>query len=234
MNINFKGLFLLAIGLMPLSVPVIAQNTQDQVAPLAPSVLREIRNAPFSQVFALENVNGDRAYAVKDRDFRGSNSDFSVITLWGDIPEQNILQLIVRYCLPNLTLGREQAYLSELMIIDGDKVLLTLNQEIARTRANPRQLSTSEFVPTFFNDPFSDPFLNPFYFQHSSFPASVAPVQCSFGGNRFDLTEFTDLISQFPEKTLTLRLIFSNGVVENWRLGRRTVQQIKQLPSLSR
>ncbi|TVQ43938.1 MAG: hypothetical protein EA365_11410 [Gloeocapsa sp. DLM2.Bin57] len=231
---NFQQLCLLAFSLIPITIPVLAQNTQDQVAPLDPFVLTEIRDAPFSEIFTIEDINGDRAYLIKDRDFLPSNNNFSVITLWGDIPEQNILQVIVRYCLPNLTLGTEEAYLSELIILDGDEVLLTLNHEIARTLANPRRISPSQRIPTFLNNPFDDPFFNPFYLEQSSTPATIpSPVECSFGGNRFDLTEFKDVIAQLPEQTLTLRLVFSNGVVENWRLGRKTVQQLPKLPSIS-
>lgn len=233
---QIKQLCLLAItiGAIFNIVPTQAQNTQDQVAPLDPTVLSEIRKAPFSELFSLESVNGDRAYAVKDRDFRSDNKEMSVTTLWGDIPEQNVLQLIVRYCIPNLTLANEQAYLAELIVADGDQVLFSLNQDIARTQANPRQVSTPQHVPTYFNNPFYDPYFNPFYFDHSYSPAStISALECSFGGNRFDLTQVKDAIAQLPDRTLDLRLVFSNGVVENWRLGKKTIQQIKQLPSIS-
>lgn len=233
LSLYLKLLAAVSIASLPFNVPLKAQNTQDQVAPLSPSVLAEIREAPYSEIFTLEDIDGSLAYAVKDRDYEPGNQDISIITLWGDIPEENVLQLIVRYCLNNRDLSTEEAHLAEFIVADGDQVLFKLDHEIAGTVATRRELSAPQFVPRYYSDPFYDPYWNPFYFQYSYSSASyIPPVECSFGGSRFDLTEVSEAIAQLPEKTLDIRLVFSNGIVENWRLGKKTIQQLKQLPSI--
>ncbi|ELR98280.1 hypothetical protein [Gloeocapsa sp. PCC 73106] len=223
----------IAFSTLAKSLPVYPQNTQEQVAPIAPSVLAEIRKAPFSQLFTVEDFDGDRAYVIKDRDFKGSNSDFNVITLWGDVPDRDIFQVIIRYCLNNRDLAGEQASLTQLIIADGEEILLDLTNPVAATRANFRQLSSSQVFVRSRNDPFGDPFMNPFQFHGTTTMATyVPPVECSFGGSRFDLSEVREAIANLPDKTLDLRLFFSNGVVETWRLGRGTVQQLQQLPTI--
>jgi len=226
----FKILVILGI----IATPVQAQDTREEVAPLDPNVLAEIRKAPFSELFVLENVNGEQAYAVKDKDYLGRNNELSVITLWGSVPAKNVLQVIVRYCLPNSDIASEEAHLTQLIIADGDQVLFTLNQEIAGSSASVREVTPSQSVPVYFADPFYDSYMNPFYYQHSYASATyIPPVECSFGGSRFDLNPVKEAIAQLPDKTLDMRLVFSNGIVENWQLGKKTVEQIKQLPSIT-
>ncbi|MEO1070324.1 MAG: hypothetical protein AAFW95_14630, partial [Cyanobacteria bacterium J06638_6] len=67
------------------------------------SVLAEIREAPFSQIFDL----GDsRAFAIKDQDYKASEPDIGVFSLWADVPELDRLALAVKYCLEDTSIAR--------------------------------------------------------------------------------------------------------------------------------
>ena len=74
---------------------------------------------------------------------------------------------------------------------------------------------------------------NPYYLSPLSLPATYFPaIECGLGGARFDLLPIRDEIAQLPNKRLEIKFIFSNGLVEKWRLGRGTVEALKELPTI--
>lgn len=66
-------------------------------------------------------------------------------------------------------------------------------------------------------------------------PGSYTPaIDCSAGTTRFDLAPVLDKIAALPNRTLQVQLLFSNGSVQNWQLGGKTVQALKSLPELKK
>lgn len=214
-----------AIGIS--SIPAQAQQ-------LPPSVLSEVREAPFSQMFTIQSASVP-AYAVKDKDYKPGQSAIGFFSLWGDVPSQNRLGVRVRYCLPSNAIASANTYLAEMVLLDGDKPLVTINKAIAANVAQPKVVQPAEYIPsTYIADPFfDDPFWNPIGFDYGYVPATyILPVDCSAGRAQFDLSSVKNEIAQLPNKTLNVKLIFNNGMTENWHLGGGTVTALKELPNI--
>lgn len=207
-----------------------------EVLPLGSDVLAAIRKAPYSQLFSVTLDNGATGYGVKDRDFSAKYNDVGFYSLWGDMPEQNLLQAAVFYCFRNPDLA--DAELEKVILMDGDRPLVTLEQSTIATPAQTVEVVPERYEPIVYSDPFDDPFWGFIYDRRGRWhyrhirTIHVPAVECSMGASRFDLLPVKEAISQLPEQTLNVQLIFSNGFVENWRLGRKTVQQLQNLPTL--
>ena len=80
-----------------------------------------------------------------------------------------------------------------------------------------------------FGDPFDDQFLNPLDENVDPYGIRLPTVTCNAGSNQFDLTKLASAIAQLPNRTLQVKLVFSNGEIQNWHLGKATVQAIKNL-----
>ena len=218
------------------------RNVEDElineVVEAPPEVLAAIREAPFSEVFDLNIPTGEPGYAIKDKDYNPRYDGVGLYTLWGDVPERDILQLSVFYCFRNRAL--ENAELEKVTLLDGDQELVTIEQKIVTTQAEEVETTPAYYeTTTFFSDPFYSPYWGGGYYRRSS-PFSRRTVQstydpaenCSVGGGRFDLMPARDALAQLPNKTLNVKLLFSNGRTENWRLGGGTVERMKEFPSL--
>ncbi|MEN8446135.1 MAG: hypothetical protein ABG776_14105 [Cyanobacteria bacterium J06555_13] len=220
-------------------------NVEDEVlnevldAP-PPEILATIREAPFSEVFTIEIPDGEPGYAIKDKDFNPRYKGVGLYTLWGDVPELDILHVSVFYCFRNRALANAQ--LEKITLFDGDTELVTIDQKIVTTQAQDVEVTPERYeTTTFFSDPFNSPYWGGGYYggnRRSRFPTRtiesvyVPAENCSVGGSRFDLLPVRDAIAQLPNKTLGVRMLFNNGRVENWRLGGGTVEKMKSFPSL--
>ena len=218
------------------SIPSNAQgNVVEEILPVQASVLVTIREAPLRELFSVTTASGETAYGVKDKDFDPSYERVGFYSLWGDVPDQNLLQVAVLYCFRDRALTGSE--LEEIVLMDGDETLVTLNQKLVTTRAQNIEISPARSYQTY-ADPFYYPYWGGIYYGTSGFGGTglvtsyLPAAECSFGGGRFDLLPVKDAIAQLPNKTLNVKLLFSNGLVENWRLGRGTVENMKELPTL--
>lgn len=205
----------------------------DEVLSLQADVLTAIREAPFSELFTVTMEDGSTGYGVKDKDFDPSFDGVGFYSLWGKVPDRDVLEVAVFYCF--LTPGLMDAELEAVVLMDGDTSLVTLEQEVITTQAQAVEVAPErrETVPS--ADPFYDPTWGSVYYGgHADFGEIVylPAVNCQVGGGRFDLLPLQNAIAQLPSKTLNVQLRFSNGLIETWRLGQSTVEQIKLLPTL--
>jgi len=184
------------------------------------------KNAPFSQVFFTGSV-----YAVKDKDYKSSEPSIGFFSLWSENPTDKQLLVAVQYCLSAHSLTESNAHLTAMILLDNNQPLLTINQSIRENAARLRLVQPRHYSPSHgIGDPFDDQFLNPLdeeldYGSGLRIPA----VTCSAGSNIFDFTKLAGAIAQLPNRTLQVKLVFSNGEVQNWHLGKKTVQAIKDL-----
>jgi hypothetical protein len=215
---------------------VLLQSTSDYAQQIPLSVLAnirfEIKKAPFSKMFKIKS-SPVSTYAVKDKDYKASDSSIRVFSLWTDAPSQNLFQVSVQYCLSGKSISYSNAYLAEIIILDGKRPLATINQYIKVKSAQREVIQSGEYVPSNFDDPFYDPFWSPFDTGFSySVPTYIPAVTCSAGSSRFNLTPVKDEIARLPKKTLNVKLIFNNGISQNWQLGEGTVKALKELPTI--
>ena len=218
-------------ALAPSSIQTYAQQGGEEipgVGPITASESETIREAPFSQVFPVSD-----AFGIKDQDYNPAETGMGVFSLWGDIPTENRLILAIIYCVPNLDLTRQGASLREVTLLRRENELVQIDQKLHASITRREQLSAGRHTNAFFDPYMARAFnTNPnygFYHHGSSY---VPPVQCSSGSATFDLMPVREAIAQLPNRTLNLRLTFSNGSVENWHLGRGTVEALKQLPTI--
>ncbi|NEQ45368.1 MAG: hypothetical protein F6K00_18255 [Leptolyngbya sp. SIOISBB] len=204
----------------------------DEVLSLRADVLATIREAPFSELFTVTMEDGATGYGVKDQDFDPTYDGVGFYSLWGKVPDHDVLQVAAFYCL--LTPELADAELEALVLMDDDIPLITIDQKIVTTPAQMVEVAPERYEPIVFSEPFYDPIWGLLYsgdrpaFREIYFPA----VDCSVGGGRFDLMPVQEAIAQLPTQTLDVQLQFSNGLTETWHLGQGTVEQIKVLPTL--
>lgn len=204
-----------------------------EILPVQAEVLETILAAPYSELFTVTLSEGETGYGIKDRDFDPSFEDVGFYSLWGDVPDRELLQVAVLYCFQNP--GLVDAELTEMILLNGDDTLLTVEQSLISTSAQVLEVLPERYEPGVYDDPFSDPYWGSVYTGGTGGgfnPIYLPAVDCSFGGGRFDLRPIQDTLRQLPEQTLEVTLRFSNGLEENWRLGEQTVEQIKRLPTL--
>lgn len=202
---------------------------------IPPEVLATIREGPFSQVFPLAD---GQAYVVKDKDYNPAEPNIGVFSLWADVPVWERLQLVIKYCVPDTSLANASASLVNLTLMDGEVSLVTIDELIEASDAQLNEIRpprTSNVQTSLYFDPFYGPYYySPFRLGVSYSPSTYVPaVDCSGGLARFDLKPVIDEIAQLPDQTLRMRLLFSDGSTEYWRLGNGTVSAIKQLPSVT-
>lgn len=208
------------------------QSAPGKAQELSPSVLAEIREAPFSKVFSIDSGAG---YAVKDKDFDASEPKVGFFSLWGNIPSQNRFGVAVQYCVSDQSIANANLYLAEMVLLDKDQPLVTINQPINAKTARLKTVEAAQYVPafTYIDEPFYDPFWNPYDTSFAYAPATyLPPVACSFGSSRFDLNSVKQQIARLPNRTLQVKLIFNNGITQNWQLGKGTVKALKELPAI--
>ncbi|NEQ48054.1 MAG: hypothetical protein F6K00_32790 [Leptolyngbya sp. SIOISBB] len=209
-------------------------TTQPRIQ-ISPQALSEIREAPFSELF---DIGDSEAFAVKDQDYNAAQPAIGFFSLWGDVPSREALGVAVKYCFEDTSLARANAELVEMKLMDGETELVTIDQVTVSRAAylNEVQPPRQSNVHTSF---YYDPWYDPFYYSPFRLGVTVAPpvytpgVNCSAGAALFDLTPVQDEIAALPEQTLNVRLLFSNGATEYWRLGGGTVSELKQLPTIA-
>jgi hypothetical protein len=217
-------------------LPGVAQDeTPEFTVDVLPSVLAEIREAPFSELFTVADGKG---YAVKDQDYLASEPYMGFFSLWANVPEDALFGVAVRYCFEETELARADAELVQMTLAEGDTTLVTIDTVVSTEPAAlneirpPRQSNVST---QFYYDPFYDPFYySPFSFGVSYSPSTYIPgVECSEGSAIFDLDPVRTELATLPDETLQVRLLFSNGATEYWQLGGGTVRELKNLPALA-
>jgi hypothetical protein len=208
-------------------------NVQQTVLPVAPSVLAAIREAPFSEVFTLTTPRAGQAFAIKDQDYQPSNNEIGVFSLWADAPDVDLLQVAIRYCLPDEAIARDAAQLVQVDLrLDGE-TLVTIDQPAVSTNSTLYEVRPAQQATYYYSSTFNDPFWNPYYYSTPYQSSTYLPeVNCSLGGSRLDLKPVKDAIAALPNQTLEMRLLFSNGMTSNWHLGGGTVSALKQLPTI--
>lgn len=228
----------MAAGGLISGLPGFAQNDNTDsefTVEILPSVLAEIREAPFSTLFTVADGEG---YAVKDRDYAASEPYIGFFSLWANVPEDDLLGVAMRYCFEDTSLARANAQLVQMTLYDGDTELVTIDQVVKTEPAELNEIRPprhSNVTTSLYYDPFYDPFYySPFSFGVAYAPSTYIPgVECSEGSAIFNLKPVQAEIVSLPEKTLRVRLLFSNGATEYWRLGGGTVRELKKLPSLA-
>jgi hypothetical protein len=233
---------LVAVGLITTGLslafqPLVAyaqDNLQETILPVAPSVLAAIREAPFSELFRLDTPKAGQAYGVKDRDYKGNNNQLGVFTLWADAPEIDLLQVAIRYCLPDEAIAKAKTHLVQVELRSGGQTLVKIDQPAVSTESTLSEVTPAQYVTTTnYSSPFDDPFWSPYDYSTPYYsPAYLPEVNCSLGGSRLDLKPVKGAIAALPNQTLEMRLLFSNGMTSNWQLGQGTVSALKQLPSI--
>jgi hypothetical protein len=228
-----SGLMLAGAIVASTSPPGEAQGSpQDSVTTqlqqrLSPEQLQAIREAPFSQVFTVGN-----AYAVKDSDFTGSNKTIGVHSLWADLPNQNKLVVVVKYCLPDLNIAGAGTPLAVLTLSRNGQVLAKIDQVVQASSTVNSEISPATYSAASYQPFYDSYFWSPFGYGYSA-PVYYPPVDCSSGGAIFNLMPVRAALAQLPNQTLDFQLLFQNGMTSNWRLGRGTVQALKQLPTIA-
>ena len=226
----------LAIGIEQLSAHS-QRNLQETILPgVQPSVLTAIREAPYSETFRIDTPKAGVAFGIKDRDYKASNDEIGVLSLWADAPEIDLLQVALRYCLPDQKLALSNAYLTEIQLSLKNELLVKINQPAVSTRAVLYEVAPARYIPNdyvYAHSAFRDSFWNPYSYTTSYRSSTYVPaVNCSLGGSRLDLNPVKDAIAALPKQTLNMRLVFSNGMTADWRLGKGTVAALKELPTI--
>lgn len=198
-----------------------------------PTTVTQFRRAPYSRVF----FNG-KAYMVKDRDFEASDRAIQFVSVWSLNPTNKQLQMAVRYCLPDRDLSSTGAYLTGITLLNNEQPLLAINKEVSKTPAGLKIIRSGRYVDDYdltdpfwlATDPFWDSMWNPVFDDFDYLSSVYVPAQgCSAGMSRFDVSKLTQKIAQLPNRTLEARLRFSDGRIEDWRLGQKTVEALKEL-----
>jgi hypothetical protein len=222
-----------AIAQMP--SPLIAQVT-DIESRISPSVLAEIREAPFSEVFTVADGT---AFGVKDRDYNPSNPQVGVFSLWADIPQESRLEVVVKYCVLNLDIARNNSSLVQISLLSGDDTQLIIDQVLESGTAETSEVRPPQTVngvssSAYYYDPFFNPYFTSPYAIGITYspPITLSGVDCSAGATRFDLAPVRAALQALPTETLRMELLFSDGNIERWNLGSGTVGAVKSLPSL--
>jgi len=209
--------------LVTLSTAIVLQSNSSYA--VVPTNATSVKKAPFSQVFFTGSV-----YAVKDKDYESDQPSIGFFSVWRENPTNNQLSVAVQYCLPPTSSTELDTHLNAITLLDHNQPLVTINQIVAEDTARLRLVQPGYYTPYHgFGDPFDDQFLNPLDENVDPYGIRLPTVTCNAGSNQFDLTKLASAIAQLPNRTLQVKLVFSNGEIQNWHLGKATVQAIKNL-----
>ena len=230
---------LITTGLFTGLKPLITHAQEDPVKvilPVAPTILKTIREAPYSEMFTINTTKSGLAYGVKERDYQGSNDSIGVYSLWADAPEADLLLVAILYCLPDEAIARSNAHLVSIELSADGKSLVTIDQPAVSTQSTLNEVTPAQQVSSYYySNYYYDPFWSPGYFGSPYRTSTYIPaVNCSYGGSRLDLSPVKNAIASLPNQSLDLELLFSNGMTAKWRLGQHTVAALKELPSIQR
>jgi len=220
----------LAVGVLALAAaaaPAWSQKIEENLTATEAAVA--VRNAPYSQTFRVGST-----YLVKDRDYNPAEPKIQFSSLWVDEPSRRALEVAVRYCVPDDDIAFENAALTELVLLDGNRPLTRLTKLVAAQPAQQKLVRPPRYYPPVVVGPYG---YGPYGFWggYVASPGSYFPaVDCSAGASRFDLSGVRASLARLPNRTLKVKLLFDNGAVQNWQLGSGTVQALKRLPSIGR
>lgn len=214
------------------AAPASAQLPRQTVRELELTVDR----APYNQL-----VRSGRLYLVKDRDFDREWPQQGIRTAWLYVPPRDEapdrLELRADYCLKGLAAATTNTYLQRIDLIEGERVLVSMEDGIgAQAAADPvlapqayaqnpydtRQVASGVFV------------YPPRYYYSYPFPTYHLNEDCASDLAGFDLAPIANALARLPEKSLGLRLHFSNGLVSNWGINGTTIQALKRLLQVRR
>ncbi len=179
---------------------------------------------PLTAQAAEETLDGRGSVLVRDRDYQPNQPALGVSSVWSSDGQR--LQVLVQYCVADLSIFRSSAHLSTVTLLTQNQPLLTLNTALRTQEAQPRLVQPARRV--FGGDSSTEPIGDVFRSRSIYTPAVI----CSTGESLFDVTPTRDQLRQLPDQRLQVRLTFSNGSVQDWHLGQNTVRSLKQLPSL--
>jgi len=181
-----------------------------------------ITQAPYSQVFLT-----GKDFAVKDRDYDPSNGDFGFSDLWSYDPEHTALAVNVYYCLspsdgPIIPANSE---LTQVLLLQNNQPLVNIDR-VARVTPSRVEVEQSGYYTYDYAGRYwgTRPMWN-------TVAASSAST-CMAGASRFDITPLAQKLSQLPDQTLRVRLVFNDGSTRDQELGAGTVQAVKELITL--
>ncbi|MBC8123006.1 MAG: hypothetical protein H7Y22_14350 [Gemmatimonadaceae bacterium] len=189
-----------------------------------------VRSGPFSQLFNVGSV-----YVVKDKDFDPAEPKIRFGSVWIDHPNQGALEVAVRYCVPEADIAQEGASLAEMTLLDNQNPLVKITKVVSTSSASETQVRAPQYTPPVVIAPYITPYTGLWGGGYVADPGSYTPaIDCSAGATRFDLAPVISKIASLPNRTLQVQLLFSNGSVQNWQLGSKTVQALKSLPEIKR
>jgi hypothetical protein len=222
---SFSNLLVVSSLLIP---GVATLSTIPISAASAATPVTSMQKVPYSRLFYTGAV-----YAVKDQDFDPSDAKIGFFSVWSKNPKNNHLQVAVRYCLNDPSITEPGTYLTKMTVLNHNQPLVNINREVKETAAEEQLISPGYYETTYAADPFwmDDPFFWDPLYEDMDYapPIYIPPTACSAGFSRFDITKLADKLAQLPDQTLQVQLTFSNGETQTWRLGKGTVQALKQL-----
>ncbi|KAF3889542.1 MULTISPECIES: hypothetical protein [Nostocales] len=194
------------------------------IAAEVPVQATSFAKAPYSKLFTTGSV-----YAVKDKDFTSGDSSVGVFTLWSKNPINNDIQVTINYALHDKYIANPSAYLTGITLMDNNQPLLTINQLVKADSAHTKITRPGyyESFDALWADNFWD---NPFWGDED--PVYIPPSTASGGFSQFDISQLSNDIAQLPNHNLQMRLMFNNGEIQTWHLGKRTVEALKDLVAI--
>ncbi len=196
------------------------------------------------------------AYVIKDKDFNPAQPKQGFFTTWLFDPSQkDLFQLQARYCVPNSDIEAGGPTLKQVDLLDNNQVLVSVEQEVAATPAARQTIEPGYYSGGGYGG-FGGGYGGGLYdgvyprgyglgrgyygrgygygggYLRQSIPVYRPPVTCATGTTGFDLTPIADRLASLPDRTLKVRLHFSNGEVSSWQLGANTVREIKRLVNI--
>ncbi len=172
-------------------------------------------------------------YLIRDKDYNPDLSQFGLFTTWQYRPRGQF-QVRAQYCQGDLWSG-DAPTLTEMNLLKAGRPLVQLTTIVAAIPAG-REVVRPEFYSPGFRtfSPYSYGSRYSLFGGFNTYNTYSAPiyrpaVNCTMGSTVFDLTPIAAALQQLPQETLEVQLIFNNGEIRQWHLGRGTVEALKQL-----
>jgi hypothetical protein len=187
---------------------------------------------PFNQM-----VRVGPAFIVKGVDYNPIWPRHGIRTAWLSVPEQNgRLELRTRYCLVALAQAAPDTFLQRIDIADGERVLVSLRDGLGALVTEDEILAQIDYEDVS-NDTarqiasgsFAYP---PRYLTNFPFPTYHPVENCASDHAGFDLRAVASQLAELPQRTLTLRLHFSNGLVNILGINGRTIAEVQKMLTL--
>ncbi|AGY59833.1 hypothetical protein [Gloeobacter kilaueensis] len=195
-------------------------------------------NGAYSQLLA-----SGTAYVIRDKDYNPQQPQSGFFTTWiYNARAAAPLQVRANFCVPEKSIAdAPPAQLENIDLLDSGKLLVRIDKSLAATPANVRVVQPGYYTGGSRIGPVYDGFAywggrpywrSPYwggYAYDYTPPLYHPPVSCATGSAAFDLQSEIPALTKLPEKTLAVRLQFSDGETSNWHLGADTVRELKRL-----